>query len=63
MSDIFSTLPSPLVTVIGEALIDLIPNGAHHEYRALPGGSPFNSICAFRMSVLLDHRREPVLSW
>lgn len=42
MPDIFSTIPSPLVTVIGEALIDLIPNGAHHEYRALPGGSPFN---------------------
>jgi len=32
----------PLVTVIGEALIDLAPNGTPHEFRALPGGSPFN---------------------
>jgi fructokinase len=33
---------APLVTVIGEALIDFIPIGAPHEYRAQPGGSPFN---------------------
>jgi fructokinase len=33
---------APLVTVIGEALIDFIPIGAPNEYRAQPGGSPFN---------------------
>jgi fructokinase len=32
----------PLLTVIGEALIDLVPNGTSGEYRAHPGGSPFN---------------------
>ena len=28
--------------MIGEALVDLIPDGATGEYRASPGGSPFN---------------------
>jgi fructokinase len=30
------------VTVIGEALIDLVPDGPPGAYRAHPGGSPFN---------------------
>jgi fructokinase len=30
------------VTVIGEALVDLVPDGATGEHRATPGGSPFN---------------------
>ncbi len=34
--------PCPVVTVIGEALIDLVAEGAHHCYRARPGGSPYN---------------------
>jgi fructokinase len=33
---------SPVVTVIGEALIDLAPDGLPGTYRAHPGGSPFN---------------------
>jgi fructokinase len=33
---------SPVVTVIGEALVDLVPDGATGEYRETPGGSPFN---------------------
>jgi fructokinase len=32
----------PVVTVIGEALVDLIPGGVPGKYRATPGGSPFN---------------------
>jgi fructokinase len=32
----------PVVTVIGEALVDLVPDGASGEYRETPGGSPFN---------------------
>jgi fructokinase len=32
----------PLVTVIGEALIDLVPDGAPGNYQAHAGGSPFN---------------------
>jgi fructokinase len=28
--------------VVGEALVDLVPDGATGEYRAKPGGSPFN---------------------
>jgi fructokinase len=32
----------PLITVIGEALIDLVPRGASGDYRAHAGGSPFN---------------------
>jgi fructokinase len=31
-----------LITVIGEALIDLVPHGDVGDYRAHPGGSPFN---------------------
>src|SRR5207248_7995396 len=33
---------SPLVTVIGEALIDLVPADETGDYRAHAGGSPFN---------------------
>jgi fructokinase len=33
---------APLVTVVGEALIDLVPGGAPHGYEARVGGSPFN---------------------
>lgn len=32
----------PVVTVIGEALVDLVPDGTTGEYHAKPGGSPFN---------------------
>ena len=32
----------PLTTVIGEALIDLVPHGGPHTFQARPGGSPFN---------------------
>jgi fructokinase len=32
----------PLLTVIGEALVDLVPSGPPGEYHAHPGGSPFN---------------------
>jgi fructokinase len=32
----------PVVSVIGEALVDLVPNGPDGGYRASPGGSPFN---------------------
>jgi fructokinase len=32
----------PVLTVVGEALVDLVPDGATGEYRAIPGGSPFN---------------------
>lgn len=37
-----SSARTPLLTVVGEALIDLVPTGAAREYRAQPGGSPFN---------------------
>jgi fructokinase len=32
----------PLTTVIGEALVDLVPDGGTGAQRAVPGGSPFN---------------------
>jgi fructokinase len=32
----------PVVTVIGEALVDLVPDAATGEYGVTPGGSPFN---------------------
>jgi fructokinase len=32
----------PAVTVIGEALIDMVPGERPGDFRALPGGSPFN---------------------
>jgi fructokinase len=32
----------PVVTVIGEALIDMVPGERPGDFRALPGGSPFN---------------------
>ena len=35
-------MSSPLVTVIGEALIDLVPGEGPGDYRAHAGGSPFN---------------------
>jgi fructokinase len=31
-----------LIVVIGEALVDLVPHGRPGDYRAHPGGSPFN---------------------
>jgi fructokinase len=38
-----ATLPdAPTLTVIGEALIDLVPSGPPGSYQARPGGSPFN---------------------
>jgi len=37
-----SASKQPVLTVIGEALIDLLPDGAPGGYRARPGGSPFN---------------------
>ena len=33
---------TPVVAVIREALVDLVPNGPDGGYRASPGGSPFN---------------------
>jgi fructokinase len=52
-----------LVTVIGEALIDLVPSGLPGEYRAHAGGSPFNVAVALArlgnrtalMARLADH--------
>ena len=35
-------MQNPKVTVIGEALIDLVPGEAPLAYRATPGGSPYN---------------------
>lgn len=32
----------PVLTVIGEALVDLVPDRTTGEYRPRPGGSPFN---------------------
>jgi fructokinase len=32
----------PVLTVIGEALVDLVPGGTTREYTENPGGSPFN---------------------
>jgi len=37
-----SPASDPLVTVLGEALVDLVPGDGPGEYRARPGGSPFN---------------------
>ena len=36
------TTSAPRLTVTGEALVDLIPDGSSGGYRARPGGSPFN---------------------
>jgi fructokinase len=36
------TTGAPRLTVAGEALVDLIPDGNSGGYRATPGGSPFN---------------------
>jgi fructokinase len=37
-----SRSPGPLITVIGEALIDLLPGNQPRTFTALPGGSPYN---------------------
>ena len=37
-----AALGRPLLTVIGEALIDLVPGSGPGDYQARPGGSPFN---------------------
>jgi fructokinase len=37
-----SAAAPPMVTVIGEAIIDLIPAGGARTYVACPGGSPYN---------------------
>jgi len=34
--------PGPLIAVIGEALIDLLPGQQPRTFAALPGGSPYN---------------------
>ncbi len=42
-ADRFDAPPGrPRLTVIGEALIDLVPGSGPGDYRARPGGSPFN---------------------
>ena len=46
-------MTSPLVTVIGEALIDLVPEARPGDYKAHPGGSPFNVAIALAR---LGHR-------
>jgi fructokinase len=43
----------PLLTVIGEALIDLVPGSSPGDYQARPGGSPFNVAIGLAR---LDHR-------
>lgn len=43
----------PLLTVIGEALIDLVPGSGPGDYQARPGGSPFNVAIGLAR---LDHR-------
>ena len=58
-----------LLTVIGEALVDLVPSGAPGEYKAHPGGSPFNvAVASARlgnrtalMVRLADHGFGPLL--
>jgi len=37
-----SESPGPLITVIGEALIDVLPGQQARTFSALPGGSPYN---------------------
>jgi fructokinase len=32
----------PVLTVIGEALVDQVPDGDTRKYRQTPGGSPSN---------------------
>ncbi|TDU05663.1 fructokinase [Streptomyces sp. 846.5] len=41
-SETTAASPAPVVTVIGEALIDMVPGERPGDFRALPGGSPFN---------------------
>jgi fructokinase len=56
-------MSSPLVTVVGEALIDLLPGNDPRDYRAHAGGSPFNVAVALArlgartalMARLADH--------
>lgn len=52
MTGLFSAEPL-LLTVIGEALIDLVPGSAPGDYQARPGGSPFNVAIGL---VRLGHR-------
>jgi fructokinase len=42
MPESTSRAQPPVLTVIGEALIDLVQHGGPGNYRARPGGSPFN---------------------
>lgn len=42
MSDSVDAADMPMVTVIGEALVDMAPYDGPGVYRARPGGSPFN---------------------
>lgn len=42
MAEPVHTEDAPVVTVIGEALIDLVPHGGPGVFLARPGGSPFN---------------------
>jgi fructokinase len=42
LADTARDLYRPLLTVVGEALIDLVPHGDPDSFRARPGGSPFN---------------------
>ena len=44
---------NPVLTVVGEALIDLVPRGVGGEYQAHAGGSPFNVAVALAR---LGHR-------
>ncbi len=37
-----SPLRPPLLTVLGEGIVDLVPTGVTHEFRAHAGGSPLN---------------------
>ena len=43
----------PLIAVVGEALIDLVPSGPPGAYQAHPGGSPFN------VAIALARLRNP----
>ena len=44
------TTPAGTVTVIGEALIDLVPGPEPRSFLALPGGSPYNVAIGLRGS-------------
>lgn len=57
MADAGDGAPRPRVTVIGEALIDLVPLADPGSYRARPGGSGFNVAIALAR---LGHRTAPM---